>query len=231
MNTGQIIKSKTTERFTTLPNELIKSKSLTLEEKGFLSYLLSLPSDWVLYRKNLYDSLPDSPGTIDRIFKSLQVKGYILSVKMHNNEGRFAGWNHIVYDIPSQKADDRDDETPRTVNADVGETPPIQKTEYTNTVIQNTEYRQSRIPDSPFTDSASNEFWVQWIRYRAEIKKKLTISTAMLQIDKLNKFTAEKRIEIIKQSISNGWTGLFDIKENKQNSSHTKVHSNGNYKV
>ena len=77
MNTGQIIKSRTTERFTTLPNDLIKSKGLTLDEKGLLSYLLSLPADWVLYKQNLYTSLPDKKGSIDRAFKNLQKKNYI----------------------------------------------------------------------------------------------------------------------------------------------------------
>jgi hypothetical protein len=90
MNTGQIIKSRTTERFTTLPNDVIKSKELTLSEKGLLSYLLSLPADWVIYKQNLYNSLPDKEGTIDKTFKALQTKGYIISVRVHDkNTGKF----------------------------------------------------------------------------------------------------------------------------------------------
>ena len=129
MNTGQIIKSRTTERFTTLPNEVIKSKDLSLEDKGLLSYLLSLPSDWVIYKQNLYNSLPDKKGTIDRSFKSLQKKGYILSVKVHDQKtGRFIGWNHVVYDIPAEVEKIQQSENPTSENTEIGESAPILKT-------------------------------------------------------------------------------------------------------
>jgi hypothetical protein len=129
MNTGQIIKSRTTERFTTLPNEVIKSKDLSLEDKGLLSYLLSLPSDWVIYKQNLYNSLPDKKGSIDRSFKSLQKKGYILSVKVHDQKtGRFIGWNHVVYDIPAEVEKIQQSENPTSENTEFGENAPILKT-------------------------------------------------------------------------------------------------------
>lgn len=125
MNTGQIIKSRTTERFTTLPNDLIKSKGLTLDEKGLLSYLLSLPADWVLYKQNLYTSLPDKKGSIDRAFKNLQKKNYIESVKVNDKQtGRFIGWNHVVYDIP-----DRVSENPTIGKPEFGKNVPILNTE------------------------------------------------------------------------------------------------------
>jgi hypothetical protein len=124
MNTGQIVKSRTTERFTTLPNDLIKSKALTLDEKGLLSYLLSLPADWVLYKQNLYSSLPDKKGSIDRAFKNLQKKNYIESVKVNDKQtGRFIGWNHVVYDLPT-----RHTENPTYGKPDFGESAPILNT-------------------------------------------------------------------------------------------------------
>ncbi len=126
MNTGQIIKSKSTERFTVIPNELIKSNDLLLAEKGLLSYLLSLPADWVLYKSNLYKSLPDTKGSIDRNFKALQEKGYILSVKVVNDKGQFVGWNHVVYDIPANEKPTIG--KPNIGNGEVGESAPIQKT-------------------------------------------------------------------------------------------------------
>jgi hypothetical protein len=131
-NTGQIIKSKTTEKYTVVINEVIKTNELTLEEKGFLVYLLHLPSHWVLYRKNLYNSLPDSKGTIDRVFKSLRNKGYILSVKVRNADGSFAGWNHVVYDTPASNnieiEDDGDPETSSSINMDLHESNAIVNT-------------------------------------------------------------------------------------------------------
>jgi len=147
MNTGQIIKSRTTERFTTLPNDVIKSKELTLSEKGLLSYLLSLPADWVIYKQHLYNSLPDKEGTIDKTFKALQTKGYIISVRVHDkNTGKFMGWNHVVYDIPAESEKHRDGQTPTSEFTDIGESSPILKTnvlQKTN-IIQKTNRIQSK---------------------------------------------------------------------------------------
>ena len=148
MNTGQIIKSRTTERFTTLPNDVIKSKELTLSEKGLLSYLLSLPADWVIYKQNLYNSLPDKEGTIDKVFKGLQNKGFIISVRVHDkNTGKFIGWNHIVYDIPAESDNYRNGHLPTSEFTDIGESAPIQKTN----VLQNTNTIQktNRIQSKP----------------------------------------------------------------------------------
>lgn len=135
MNTGQIIKSRTTERFTTLPNDVIKCRELSLDEKGLLTYLLSLPSDWVIYKQNLYNSLPDKKGSIDKAFRNLQKNGYILSVKVHDPKtGRFIGWNHVVYDIPADIDKNRQSENPTSEITEFGESAPIQKTN----VLQNT---------------------------------------------------------------------------------------------
>ena len=102
-NTGRIVKSKLTERFTTIPNDITQSEVLTMEQKGFLSYLLSLPSDWVLYIKNIYETLPDKQGQINRVFKELQDLGYIVSERVSNDKGQFIGWNHTVFDFPNNE--------------------------------------------------------------------------------------------------------------------------------
>jgi hypothetical protein len=108
MNTGQIVKGKRKHDFAIIPNEISQSKQLTMEEKGMMCFLLSLPDNWVLYKKNMYDQLPDGKHAIDRVFKSLQDKGYVLSCRhMDAVTGRMLGWNHIVYDAPQldQEAD------------------------------------------------------------------------------------------------------------------------------
>ena len=101
MNTGQIVKGKRKHDFAIIPNEISQSKELTMEEKGMLCFLLSLPENWVLYKKNLYNQMPDGKHAVDRVFKSLQQKGYILSCRQIDAAtGRMDGWNHIVYDEP-----------------------------------------------------------------------------------------------------------------------------------
>ena len=212
MNTGQIVKSKSTERFTTLPNELIKSKTLLLEEKGLLSYLLSLPSDWVIYKKNLYDSLPDKPGTIDRGFKGLQNKGYILSIKIHDlSTGRFVGWNHIVYDIPAENQDNRVRETPTSEITDFGKSANIQKTNS----IQKKDIIQ--IKELEFISDDWEDLWKGWMEYKKvehgnKFKSSKTEQTAINNLVDLAGGDLETAKKVINQSISNNYKGLFKLK-------------------
>lgn len=162
MNTGQIIKSRTTDRFTVITNTIAQSKSLTLEEKGLLVFLLSLPSDWVLYKTNLHEHLGEQKGTIDRVWRSLQEKGYVLSVKSVSTEGKFTGWNHIVYDMPTISDDEiRDGGKPTPTNADVGKSAPIQRTNLNTNTKEDTKKEEEDMYDSfisAFNDITGKKF-------------------------------------------------------------------------
>lgn len=93
-----IIKSKHAGNFTVLPNEIFK-QNLSLEAIGLLASLLKLPSDWVIQKSYLHIQLELGRDKLDRIFKELQEKGFILSIKEYDDKGRFT-YNHIVYDKP-----------------------------------------------------------------------------------------------------------------------------------
>lgn len=93
-----IIKSKHASNYTVIPNEVFKL-GLSLEAIGLLSYLLSLPHDWVIYKTNLHEQLNIGKDKLSTAFKSLQDSGYILSVKKHGENGKIE-YEHIVYDKP-----------------------------------------------------------------------------------------------------------------------------------
>ena len=126
MNTGQIVRARSEINFTQIKNDILRSKSLTIEERGLLVYLLSLPLDWAIYKSKLHENIPDSKGTIDRVFKSLQDKGYIISVRVIDAKTKvFKGWNHVVYETPIlEDSDSR--EKPTSAFADIGQSMPIQ---------------------------------------------------------------------------------------------------------
>ena len=229
-NTGQIIKSKTTERFTTIPNEICKSLELTMEEKGMMAFLLSLPSDWVLYRQNLYNSMSDGKSTIDRVFRSLQKKGYILSVRVHDTtSGKFLGWNHIVYDEPSvpkiENTDNgkyRERENPISVNTDVGKSAYILNTNNNTNEILYTNKRLKTKDKSVlvFISPDWSELWAGWCDYKeTEFRDKYkSEKSEQVAIDKLVEMSGQdltKARQIVQQSIANRWKGLFEIKNIK----------------
>lgn len=63
------------------------------------------------------------------------------------------------------------------------------------------------------SDEKLQSAWVEWERYRKEKKQKLTPSTAKKQMEFLVGRAGPEAVEIINQSIKNGWTGLFELKD------------------
>lgn len=63
--------------------------------------------------------------------------------------------------------------------------------------------------------------WEEWKKYRIEIKKKLSPSTEKKQMQFLGGRAGPEAIAIINQSITNGWTGLFELKQ--QTNGHAKT--------
>jgi hypothetical protein len=63
-----------------------------------------------------------------------------------------------------------------------------------------------------------NEAILEFVKFRKGIKKPMTDNAVKLMIGKLNKLTSitSEQIEIINQSIVNGWTGLYPLKEQKR---------------
>ena len=95
--------------------------------------------------------MPDSKGTIDRVFKGLQDKGYIVSVKVIEPQTKvFKGWNHIVYEDPIlEESDTR--EKPTSAFADIGQSMPIQRQSInTNTDINTNTNTSAKKPKSSF---------------------------------------------------------------------------------
>lgn len=58
----------------------------------------------------------------------------------------------------------------------------------------------------------NQEAWSEWVQFRKEIKKKLVPTTINRQLKFLEKHK-EDHVLIIEQSIMNGWTGLFILKQ------------------
>lgn len=67
----------------------------------------------------------------------------------------------------------------------------------------------------PFEGDVLNS-WNDWVKFRSEIKKKLTPTSIQQQIKFLTKGgrAGPEIIAIISKSIQNGWQGLFELNDN-----------------
>lgn len=66
----------------------------------------------------------------------------------------------------------------------------------------------------PFDSPGFGEAWEDWKKQRRELRKKLTDSTQRAQLKKLQTMGEAAAITSIRQSIENGWQGLFPPKDN-----------------
>ena len=74
--------------------------------------------------------------------------------------------------------------------------------------------------DEPKLDTAVKEF----ITFRKKIKKPMTDHAVKLMLSKLNKLSSDtdEQVEILNQSILNGWQGIYPLKREEK-----KIGQNG----
>jgi len=101
-NTGKIIRSKKNgkSRYTPVSNSVIQDKTLTLDERMTLIYLLSLPEDWIVYKTEIWKRMNVGRDRFYKIWKVLENRGYIQSEKQTNTLGQIKGYNHIIFEEP-----------------------------------------------------------------------------------------------------------------------------------
>lgn len=79
----------------------------------------------------------------------------------------------------------------------------------------------------PFDSLEFEKAWEDWKKDRADRRKKLTPKAAEMQLKKLFSMGEERAIACIEQSITNGWTGLFELGSNGHKKPATHVPQEG----
>jgi hypothetical protein len=125
MKESLIKRTKRVKNFTHLGNEIFAS-NLSPESLGILCYILHLPDDWIVRKKQLMSHFSIGRDKVNNVFKELKEAGYIAEViKIRGNGGKFDGVNYVVYDSPF----DRNTEKPYSGKPVTGE--PLTGNQYT----------------------------------------------------------------------------------------------------
>lgn len=169
-----IIKSKHASNYTVIPNDVFNS-GLSVGAIGLLTYFLSLPHDWIIYKTTVHEKLGIGREKLDRYFKELVNKGYIISVQKHMDNGKFE-YEHIVYDKPFNGE-------PQTVNP-LTEKPYTAKPQTVNPQLLSTK-KQSK--QSQITNKQNKEIqipaWEEFFLYAAEKKPNVCETSLKLKYD------------------------------------------------
>lgn len=198
------IRVEKSKNFTTINNEFIFNKDLSLKAKGMLCHLLALPNEWKLYVEEVEKWHKDGKKAIYSAFKELTENGYMKREQIRDN-GKFKGYDYVVYEVPySQK---RNTEKRYAENGTL-----LNTNTKLNTNITKTER------DYPF--ELNLEAWKLWKEFRRKefraSYKTLGENAAINKLLRLSDGNKDVQAEIIQQSMENSWKGLFAVKSEKK---------------
>ena len=194
---------KKNNNYTTINNEFIFNKNMSLKAKGLLCHLLALPEDWELYVEEIEKHHKDGKKAIYSCFKELSRLGYIERTTQRE-KGKIVKWEYIVYEKPlSQKVE--------------VEKLQVEKEPLLNTnIILNTNNTKKRF-DFESLEELNIDVWKKWREYRKEqfriTYKPIGEKAAVGKLLRMSQGCHEVQEQIVQQSIENGWKGLFSLKE------------------
>ena len=198
---------KKSSNFTTINNEFIFNKDMSLKAKGLLCHLLALPETWDLYVEEVEKWHKDGKKAIYSAFKELSQLGYVER-STQREKGKIVKWDYIVYEKPlSQKVE---------VEKLQVENEPLLNTD----IKLNTDISKKENFDFEELEELNIEVWKKWRAYRKETfrltYKPIGEKAAIGKLMRLSQGCHEVQEQIIQQSIENGWKGIFDLKQQKQ---------------
>ena len=210
----KLIRVKKDNNFTTINNEFIFNKNLSLKAKGLLCHILALPNDWTLYVEEVGKWHKDGKDAIYSAFKELSTNGYMKREQIRQN-GKFKGYDYIVFEKPNM--DKPNTEKPNTEKPNT-ENPQLLNTNNTKDLIKlNTNNSKTEGFKYPF--ELNVEAWESWKDFRKkEYRKSYKDLGEKAAIKKLLKLTQSKEEQalILEQSMENGWIGIFALKSEKK---------------
>ena len=198
---------KKSSNFTTINNEFIFNKDMSLKAKGLLCHLLALPESWDLYVEEVEKWHKDKKDSIYTGFKELMNLGYVQRIQKRE-AGKFKGFDYIVFEKPKMekpKTDSTETENPQLLN--------------TNNKLNTNKSKKEKF-DFEQLEELNVEAWKKWRAYRKETfrltYKPIGEKAAIGKLMRLSQGCHEVQEQIIQQSIENGWKGIFDLKQQKQ---------------
>jgi len=111
-----IVRRRRVDRFTIVPNDVLRDVRLSWKARGLLAYLLSLPDDWRTSSDRLARLGPDGRDAVRSGLRELEELGYLTRRRSQSSTGRWST-ELIISDEPG---DISGDEMGTTETTDAG---------------------------------------------------------------------------------------------------------------
>jgi len=118
------VNNKIKENFTTIPNSVIRNKTLSDRARFLFCYMASMPNDWQFYQSAMAKELNYSKDTLRKYMEELLTTGYLIR-EQRREKGKFDSYDYTINFSPCMENTD-------TVKNGSGEIPKREKSTVTN---------------------------------------------------------------------------------------------------
>jgi site-specific DNA-methyltransferase (adenine-specific) len=106
MSTGSIKNLSSHFDYSTIPTKILNDKRLSASAKGILAFLLSLPKNHNIDKKDLPDYFKEGYYSLNKAFEELVKARLVHKVEVRNKKGQFKGFEYQVHDFPKKRSGD-----------------------------------------------------------------------------------------------------------------------------
>lgn len=192
----------------------------------FLTSMVKLSNRWNMDRstvKRFLDILQDDgmiTYTCNNRRTAITIQNYSVYQSFIDNDTTTDTTDDSASDTPSDTSTDTPSDTSTVTATDSAQHKNVKKVKKERSLKENKKDKKI-YSDVPELNEALNSF----VEFRKKIKSPMTEHAVDLMIKKLNELTDSipEQIDILNQSIVNGWKGVFPLKEKK-------AYNNGNQK-
>jgi hypothetical protein len=220
-----VIRVQKNKNYTVMSNQHLKNKEMSLKAKGLLSMMLSLPDDWDYSVEGLVAICKESETSVKSTLSELKELGYLEVIKLMPNQTE-TGRIEYVYNVFEMPRDEKQEVEKQGVEnlgveflgVDVQAVENVGQLITNKQSIKKINTKEINTKNKiyyPF-DEKLNRAFADYVDFRKKIRKPMTDRAIELAKDKLQKLSSDSdtQIEILNQSIVNGWQGLFPLKNN-----------------
>lgn len=218
--------------FATLYREVAQDDRLSLEARGLLILMASLPEDWEYSVAGLAKKAGCGKDKLRRILGELETVGYLAREQSHDSGGKFAGNIYVIQDEApplSGKPDNGENRqrvfpssgnpTEQYIDPTVEEkkVPPKapqggRRTHKYDLAEDAVPILQAYVGDDRELHRALGAFIQQRVELRA-INSARAIKMLLGELDRLSEGRREDKLLLIQQSMANSWKSVFPLRK------------------
>jgi len=215
------VKQKLETNFTILPNEIFDG-TLSAKAIGIFAYLCSKDDGWTFYQSEIEKHFKIGQSAVSTGLKELEDNGFLLRYRERSEDGKMGKNIYILY---PNKEDYEKSGKAYTGKSHIGKTH-IGKSKTNNKDNNNKEgsnknntkkinkKKSDNGDDLELSENLNIEAYNAWCEYKGS---KYSKRGKNLSANKLSKYSHDKQMEMVENSIIGGYKGLFEPKTTKSN--------------